>query len=317
MDGLTATQNAYDWYSWAAPDYTYALYLFDVLEYPAASKFGPYAFYNEQYSALAAWSSVGGGNYHAGQLTLRKRWSEGVQFDLNYTLSKSIDLASNAERVGSFDGFLVNSWEPHQLRAVSDYDMRHQFNANWVVELPFGRGKKWGSNWNAVADGVLGGWQLTGLYRHTSGMVGMVYNGRSWPTNWNITGYATQYGATPEQGIFKNAPAIAGDPGPNIFRNPESAIESWGPSLAGESGQRNGLRGDGFMTVDLGVMKRFMLPFEGHSVQFRWEIFNITNTTRFDPYGISATLSNSGSFGKYQDTLTKPRVMQFALRYEF
>jgi len=83
-------------------------------------------------------------NYHALQLNLRKRMQNGVQFDFNYTFSKSIDLASDAERigfVGGLGGQIINSWDPKALRAVSDFDTTHQFNANWIVELPFGRGE--------------------------------------------------------------------------------------------------------------------------------------------------------------------------------
>ncbi|MCP5119212.1 MAG: hypothetical protein GY953_51075, partial [bacterium] len=279
---------------------------------------GDHAFFNEQFSALTAWSSIGHGDYHAAQLTLRKRWSQGFQFDLNYTFSKSLDLASNAQSVNSFDGFIVNSWSPHQLKAVSDYDMRHQVNAFWVAELPFGRGKKFGANWNGVVDNILGGWQISGLWRQTSGLPTLgVFNGRQWPTNWNVTGFATQTGPTPVQGVFKDAQAVAGDPGPNIFQNPATAIESYSPSDPGESGQRNGPRGDGYFTLDFGVTKRWTLPMENHALQFRWEIFNITNSVRFDPYNAQPTLSDVGSFGKYEDTSTNPRVMQFALRYEF
>ena len=317
-DGLTATQNIYDLYDAVAPDYTFGLFLLDRVGFPSFSKLGDHAFFNEQFSALSAWSSIGRGDYHAGQVTLRKRWSQGFQFDLNYTYSKSLDLASNAERVGSFDGFLVNSWSPNQLKAVSDYDTRHQVNAFWVAELPFGRGKHWGSGWNAFAENILGGWQISGLWRMTSGLPAQgVFNGRQWPTNWNVSGFATQTGPTPEQGIFKDAQAVAGTPGPNLFSAPGTAVNSWSPSDPGESGQRNGVRGDGYFTLDFGIMKRFQMPFEGHSVQFRWEIFNVTNSVRFDPYNTSLGLSDLGSFGKYQDTSTNPRVMQFALRYEF
>ena len=82
-------------------------------------------------------------------------------------------------------------------------------------------------------------------------------------------------------------------------------------------GQRNGVRGDGYFTLDLGLAKRFVMPWEGHSLQFRWEVFNVTNTARFDPWTASLSLGGRGSFGRYQDLLTNPRVMQFALRYEF
>ena len=59
------------------------------------------------------------------------------------------------------------------------------------------------------------------------------------------------------------------------------------------------------------------MPWEGHRLQFRWEVFNATNTARFDVSSISLDLTNSGTFGRYQETLAPPRVMQFGLRYEF
>ena len=79
-----------------------------------------------------------------------------------------------------------------------------------------------------------------------------------------------------------------------------------------------------FFGVDLGLAKRWKMPWnEGHSLQFRWEIFNVTNSVRFDVQsangyvGGSLANGNSGTFGNYSGTLTNPRIMQFALRYEF
>ena len=64
-----------------------------------------------------------------------------MEFDLNYTYSKSIDAGSNAERINEFEGFgfgsqIINSWFPQQNRAVSDFDTTHIVNANWVYQLP-------------------------------------------------------------------------------------------------------------------------------------------------------------------------------------
>jgi hypothetical protein len=81
---------------------------------------------------------------------------------------------------------------------------------------------------------------------------------------------------------------------------------------------RNTLRGDGFFNIDGSLSKRFSMPYsETHNVQLRWEVFNVTNSVRFDPASVSNFLTISGNFGKYSDVLTQPRVMQFALRYEF
>ncbi len=316
---LSPTQIAYFLYTqYYTPDYTSALYDLDL---GFGSKFGKYAFYNRQFSALAAWRSIAPSSYNSAQVIFRKRFSQGLQFDFNYTLSKSFDWSSGAERSGSFGGgFIVNSWNPGQRRAVSDFDMRHSINANYVWELPLGKGRAIGNNINKVGDAIIGGWQLSGIYRWTSGLPIGVGNGRFWPTNWNITGFASRTGQLPTQRTTKNAPAAAsgGTPGPNIFASPADALKSYDYTQVGESGERNGLRGDGFFGVDLGLGKTWKMPFEGHTLQFRWEAFNITNTVRFDVNSLTLDLgSGRGNFGKYSTALTNPRVMQFALRYEF
>ncbi len=320
-DGYTATQQAYMLYSAVAPDYTGALVALDLMCYPACSKLGPYSMFQNQYSALGIWRSLGGASYHAMQWTARKRFGGGSQFDINYTLSKSIDWGSGVERDEEWNltAFIINAWAPRQNIAVSNWDMRHQFNMNGILELPVGRNRKWASGIGKGLDALIGGWQLAGIWRWTSALPSYVYNGRAWPTSWNLSGYGTPNGPLQTQmGSFKNAPAISGNAGPNIFADPQKAMDSYDFTLPGESGIRNTLRGDGFFALDASLSKRFIMPYkESHSLQFRWEVFNLTNTVRFDPDSISNFLTISGSFGKYSDVLTNPRVMQFGLRYEF
>lgn len=316
---LSPTQIAYFLYSqFYAPDYTSAL--FD-LDRGFGSKFGLNAYFNDQFSALAAWRSIAPSSYNGFQAIFRKRFSQGLQFDFNYSLAKSFDWSSGAERSASFGGgFIVNAWQPGQRKSISDFDVTHSINANSIYELPFGKGKYFGNGVNKVADAIIGGWQLTGIFRWTSGLSTSVGNGRFWPTNWNITGFASRTGVLPKQATTKNAPAATpdGDPGPNIFPDPATALESYDNTLVGESGERNGLRGDGFFGIDLGLGKTWKLPIEGHKLQFRWETFNLTNTVRFDVNSLTLDLgSGRANFGKYSETLTNPRVMQFALRYEF
>ena len=136
------------------------------------SKFGPNAFYNPQYASLYAWRSLGNSSYNGLQVAVRKRFAHGVQFDLNYTFSKSLDLASDAERIaawGGLSGSIINSWDYKALRGLSDFDTAHQINGNWVVELPFGKNKRFGSGVSGAKDALIGGWQLSGIYRWTSG----------------------------------------------------------------------------------------------------------------------------------------------------
>jgi hypothetical protein len=312
---LTATQRIYQRYQLNAPDWTYALYEADVLCRPACSKFGPYAFYNRQFSYLRALRSVGFGSYHGMLWTARKRWNNGDQVEFNYTWSKSMDMASTPESSTATQGIIINSFNRRLFRAVSDYDTRHQWNANFVYGFPFGRGKKFADR-GGLVDAIVGGWQLSGLYRQSSGLPASVGNGRFWPTNWNITGYARQI-ANFQDGTNKNGAAPpGGTSGPNIFQNPRAAIDAFDFELPGGVGGRNNVRGDGNFNIDLGLAKSFRI-IEGHFLQFRWEVFNVTNSVRFDPLTASKNLGDLGSFGKYTDTLTLPRVMQFAIRYDF
>ncbi len=77
------------------------------------------------------------------------------------------------------------------------------------------------------------------------------------------------------------------------------------------------MRGQGFAGLDMGLSKRWQMPFaESNSLVFRWEVFNVPNLKRFDVQSISTDISAS-DFGTYSGLSTNPRVMQFALRYEF
>ena len=127
---------------------------------------GPYTFVDPQFAALYAWRSIGTAAYNGLQVNLTRHMSHGVQFTVNYTYSKSIDISSDANRIsieGGLGGQVINPWQPKGLRAVSDFDLTHQINANWIVELPFGRGKWIGGDSNTFADAIIGGWQLRAL----------------------------------------------------------------------------------------------------------------------------------------------------------
>lgn len=280
---------------------------------------GPYSFVDPQFAALYAWRSVGTANYHALQASLKKRMSHGVQFDFNYTFSKSIDISSDANRIsdeGGLGGQVIKAWDPNSLRAASDFDLRHQINANWIAELPFGRGKWLGKGANRALDAFIGGWQLTGLARWTSGFPIGVGNGAQWPTNWELSGFATQIAPVKTAGAVKNS-----DGSVNIFGNAAAvtaALNSFQADFPGQVGNRNNLRGDGFAGLDLGLDKRWHMPWkDSHTLQLRWEVFNALNLTRFDVQSLNLSLTNASSFGNYTGLLTNPRSMQFMLRYEF
>ncbi len=287
---------------------------------------GPFMIFNPQFSALAAYSSIGLGDYHAMQWTVRKRLG-GLLFDLNYTWSKSIDLGSTGEAGvswnptgASYSGFIQNTWNPSQMRAVSSYDTTHQVNAYGAYQIPIGRGMKYGSGMNKLLDALIGGWQVSGTFRMTSGLPFSMGNGQRWPTNWEVSDIATPNGQ-PLPSVVSTGNSNLGSP--NLWQDPKAAFATFQETLPGQSGSRNTMRGDGFFDIDTGLYKTFTMPYsEHHHLTVRWESYNVTNTVRFDPtcgassYGTGCgnTLSSS-SFGKLTTQLGTPRQMQFAARY--
>ncbi|MEP6911436.1 MAG: TonB-dependent receptor [bacterium] len=316
---LTSSQVAWSYYNpnspnSSGPDYTTSLFRLDVACTPGStcSRFGPFALFNDQYSNLNAWSSIMPTWYHAAQLLIRKRFSGGTQFDFNYTFSKSEDWASVVERNGLFAGSVLNAWNPWLQKTVSDYDVRHNLNFNGIAELPLGKGKTFGSSMPGWADAVVGGWQLSGILRWTSGLPTSIGNGFQFPTNWEFTGNATAISTVPGVRTTRRPD------GPNIFVDPVAAFAAFSTSAPGQTGSRNIIRGDGYFGIDMGLAKRWTMPYnEKHIIQFRCDAFNLTNSSRFDVNQSSGNMDNAGTFGRYSGTLTQPRVIQFGLRYEF
>jgi hypothetical protein len=283
---------------------------------------------NNQATSMFAWSSIGKSNYNALQAILRKQFGSGVQLDLNYTYSRSIDITSSASRlswaaccnVGAPGTRLANAFDPNGRRGVSDFDTTHQINANWIAELPFGKGKHFAGNAAGVADAFIGGWQFSGLARWTSGFPFTVDNGNFWPTNWDEQGIG-QLVTRPRTGHFRQPNGSI-----SVFADSAAAFADFRHPFPGEGGSRNVVRGDGYAGLDMALSKRWKMPLESQSLQFRWEVFNVPNLHRFNVLsGLGTSACNCiaglqqlpGSFGAYTGLLTQPRVMQFALRYEF
>lgn len=281
------------------------------------SRFGPFSYYNQQYSSLYAWRSVGYSNFNALEMTLTKHLSQHLQADFNWTWSRSMDISSDAERItpyGGYDGQIVNAWDPYQLYGPSDYNLTHQVNADWVWELPFGRGRFLGGQAHGVLEALIGGWQGSGVFRWTTGFPYVVDNGAEYPTDWQLEGLATQVGPLPKSGVYK-----FGDGAVSLFQNPTTAFNSWNFTLPGYSGTRNVGNGGGFFGTDVALAKRWKMPWsDTQSLQFRVEGFNITNTPSFDAHvGSYNAIDQQSSFGRYTNLLTNPREFQLALRYEF
>jgi hypothetical protein len=280
---------------------------------------GPNALFNGQFADLYALSSIGKGNYHAGQLSVTKRFRTGSSVTFNYAFSKSTDLTSATEsNFSSGYGTILNSYNRALNKSVSDFDIRHQVNGYAVLALPFGKGQPLFASARSGVNGLIGGWSLSTLYQITSGIPRSVNESGNWPTNWGYSGFGTLTGTQPASGSIKNAVAPNGTGGPNIFADPTGARAAYDYTYEGQIGQRNGIRGDGFFTIDMNLAKKFIMPYkESHSVQFRWEVYNAPNITRFDVNSASVDIGQVGTFGKYSKVLNSNRVMQLSLRYEF
>jgi hypothetical protein len=280
---------------------------------------------NNQAISAYAWSSVGNSNFNALQASLRKQFGNGLQFDLNYTFSKSIDLTSTASRVGfALVGYqniglvgsrLENAFSPNTQRSVSDFDTTHQLNANWLVEMPYGRGRRFGANAGRAGNALLGGWELRGVGRWTSGFPFSVDVGQNWPTDWQYTGLAQLVGSKPHTGAYKQSNGSV-----TMFKNPPDAYAAFDIPFPGSGGSRNVLRGQGYAELDLSLIKNWKFT-ESQNLQFTWGVFNVLNQVRFNAQGVGSAVTSieqpQTQFGTYSSLLTQPRVMQFALRYEF
>jgi hypothetical protein len=259
---------------------------------------------------------------------------KGLTWDLNYTYSKSMDDASGLQTGGTFgSAFILNALRQQDARSVSDFDLTHVVNFNSLWEIPIGKGKQFFSGMNGFADAILGGWQLSSIFRYNTGYpIYGFFDNSGWQTNWNVRSNGVRLN-TMETGNNANAgvctitgsnPPVLGSC-PNLFGDRISAYKSFRSPYPGESGDRNQHRYPSYFVLDAGLMKSFSLPWnEKHQAQFRWEVFNVTNSARFTGlastalgYNPSKVTTTPTAFANYSGTQGSPRVMQFAFRYSF
>jgi hypothetical protein len=279
-------------------------------------------FWQNQFSSLYALSTIGMSYYNAAQVTLRHPMSHGLQADISYTYSRSIDFGSDAERATEFsngvalgNSSIINTWNPSLNRGVSDFDTTHLITVDWVYQLPVGRGTTYLGSTNGFVNAFVGGWQLSGILRATSGLPFSVVD-PGWTTNWQQSSNGVVTGKVKTRRHFDQNGA------PQFFDNPDtinSGLATGGPirlSYPGENGQRNNFRGDGVFDLDSGLSKAWTLGDFG-KLKFAWEVYNVTNTDRFDVPNGQQTQLSSGTLGVSNTLLSVPRRMQFSLRYDF
>ena len=245
-------------------------------------------------------SASASSSYNALQVSLEKRFSRGLSFLTGYTWSKSIDDGS------AWNAPALNVFNLHAERGLSTFDTRHRFVASYTYDLPFGRGRTFGSNWSGLENEILGGWQTNGILTFQSGN----------PID-------IQSGVTTLTGTNSNTrPDVTGDPN-DFHHDPAKWFNTsvFNNNFLGRFGNagRNFVIGPGTADFDFALLKRFPLFSENRYLQFRSEFFNIANHPNFDNPN---NLVTSPSFGRVtsagaSDPRLSSRQIQFALRLVF
>ena len=260
-------------------------------------------------------SNLGESQYDGMLVSLRKRFSRGFQFDVNYTWSHTLDNSSSVTNVtnGNNTGssYICDLTNPDACWGDSDLDLRHVINVNGIWELPIGRGRAFGTGMSKWADAVIGGWNIAGIFTARSGLPANSLSG-AFPVAFSAESPAVLIGDRSlfDAGIHDEATGI------QYFGDPAAALEALRFPRHGEIGNRNIFRSEGFWGVDMVVSKKWAMPWsERHFLTFRTEAYNLTNSNFFAPPALD--ISSPGTFGRITASQSTPRVIQFALRYDF
>jgi hypothetical protein len=248
--------------------------------------------------------------YHAFQLKVDKRFSKGLQFLLTYTNSKTTDDGDLSTWTGWLGGTEEGLTDPNNRRldhGLSEGDISQIFQVAYVYQLPWGRGKRWGANWNSVVDGFLGGWQTNGIWRFDTGQPihlfcdacqAILSYGQQRP---NVTG------------TLEKASGTSGDIITQYFANPEATSRPDPYTLGNASRLLSNIRRPGTNNAALSIFKEISLNAmrEGSRLEFRAEAFNALNHPQFCSPN---TAVGSATFGVISDQCNSPREFQMALK---
>jgi hypothetical protein len=283
-------------------------------------------FYHPQARDYLSESSIAVSSYNSLQLSLRHTLTKNFIYDFNYTYAHSLDQTSEPERGSSTTSntyttgntaAITNAFNPSASYANSDFDIRHLITADWTLALPYGHGQRFGANSSTFMNEVLGGWNVNGIAKYSSALPWSVLSTGS-PTDLQYLSYDVQIAPVQNSGHHTYLENSTGVITPNAFGNGKAAYASFRLPYAGETGQRNTMRADGYFSLDPAISKSFP-TFKNQSFKLIVEVFNVTNATRFGlpPAGNSGS-GGQASFGNYAaPLLNSPRQMQFSGRYYF
>jgi hypothetical protein len=258
---------------------------------------------------------AGNNDYNGLSVRLEHRLSHGLYLLNSFTWSHA--MGDSEQVLEAFSGYQAanpqNIYNLHQEYGPSMFDVKLLNVTSVVYDVPFGKGRQFGSNLNPVVDAVLGGWELTGINTANTGLpVNVNYS----PSGFNdVTGISQ---SADYRGVALLRPNVSCSPASQSTA--QSLVTYFAgctftpPSVNAPFGNlgRNAFRAPGLEQWDLGVDKNFFIR-EGIKLQFRSEFFNILNHTNF---GVPNNVSTSSSFGTITTTYP-PRQIQFALKLLF
>jgi hypothetical protein len=266
-------------------------------------------------------------SYNALLASVRKRYSNNLLVDFDYSYSHSIDNQSNIindtnQFTSSGQGLVCDLTNLRTCRANSLFDARHIISANYVYDLPFGRRQRFLSGTSNWVNQIVGGWSTSGILSYRTGFPFTTHSG-AFPINFTQDAPAVFNGN--QQAIRQSIHTDPTTGAIQFFADQTAALGAFSFPFGGDTGTRNPVHGPSFTNLDVAVSKNFAMPWsEHHTVQFRWEAFNLFNHVNFAVPGDPNVLTNSNNillnpsgFGVITQTAGSARQMQFSLRYDF
>lgn len=250
-----------------------------------------------QYAGAGMLANDGNSIYHSLQAKLEHRWRSGLLVSVAYTFSKLInDVDAPARSNGAP---IQNVYNLRGERGIGGYDVPQRFVANYVYELPFGRGGRYLVNAPVLKE-IIGGWLVAGITEFQVGLPLQI-------TQANNTGGFTN---TQRPNQVARAALARGDRRIDRWFNTEAMVVA--PLYTLGSAPRFALHGPGINNTDLAVMRDFPLH-EALKLQFRAEFFNAFNHPQFSNPTTAIGNRNYGIITSARD----PRTIEFALRIFF
>jgi len=284
---------------------------------------------NPASGVLDLFNNDGRYRYDSLQAEIRKRLSNGLYFQVNYTYSKNMTNAIGTSQA-LFEPFLDNGRKQIDYQRA-DFDTTHVFNFNGIYQLPFGKGQKFLNYGGWLSKIFIGGWELSGLGNWQSGAPITFVDTRGTFNRSARSGRQTVNSTLNNQGI-QNLVGIFEQNGRIYWINP-SIINASGQASAGygaaaftgqvfsnvEPGQvgnigRALIDGPSYFNINMALLKNIRFT-ESMRLQFRVESFNLLNNVNFVQNTQFANI-NSTSFGQISSAFG-PREIQFAARFEF